>query len=588
MGLRIIFNIKISLENQIMGGIKMGSVKILSGEGKGFTVEKTAVAHINPRNCVNCGTCRELCPMEAISESQRVICRICPECTEQDAMTFDEMYEFTTKAACTMGCPLGISPQGYINLTRSGKLEEAYKLVWDKNPLPSVCARICHHPCEQVCKRGVLVDEPIAIRSIKRYLGEKTTFRAEKYPRLYEERIAVIGAGPAGLTAGHYLSRAGYEVTVFESATEAGGMLKRGIPEFRLDRSVVDEEVTNLENAGLAIRLNERINKHSLEKIQKEYDAVIVAAGAPNSKELKIEGWRLSGVMTAMDFMEQVNHRQEIRRHPGQIFNLGGEVVVIGGGSVAIDTARAALRMGATKVTAVCLECDEEIPCHPWELKEAEDEGITLIQSHSPTRFVGTYPKLEGVEVCKVTSFSKDGKGKISCELDENDTMTIKADWAIVAIGQAPDTMWSSLKGDRVYFAGDISKSACSVIDAMASGRKVALNVDTDLRGRTLKDPMDTHELHSAPLSEKIYPYNRRKSIRPEIPMLAAESRIHSFDEVEGGFDDEAAQMEVLRCLRCGYQVVDEERCIGCGICQRECPEGDVITMEPVAKGGEK
>ncbi len=566
----------------------MDSVKVISGKGREVTVGQTAVAHINPRNCANCGTCREVCPTDAISEYQRVICRICPECTEREAMTFDEMYEFTTKAACTTGCPLGISPQGYINLVRAGKLDEAYKLVWDKIPLPSVCARICHHPCEQVCKRGVLVDEPIAIRAIKRYLSEKTTFKAEKYPRMYDERIAIIGAGPAGLTAGHYLSRAGYEVTVFESAAEAGGMLKRGIPEFRLDRSVVDEEIANLENAGMEIRLNQSIDRHSLKEIQREYDAVIIAAGTPNSKELKIDGWRMSGVMTAMNFMEKVNHRQEIMTHPGQMFDLNGEVVVIGGGSVAIDTARAALRVGASKVAAVCLESGENVPAHPWELKEAEEEGVTLVEGRSPMRFVGKYPKLEGLEVCKVTSFSKDSSGKITFTVDKNDSTIIKADWTIVAIGQAPDPMWSELKDDNVYFAGDISSNACSVIDAMASGRKAALKVDADFRGRTLKDPMDTHILHSAPLSEKVYPYNRRKSIRPEIPMQPVESRIHSFEEVEGCFDDEDAMAEVLRCLRCGYNVVDTDKCIGCGVCQRVCPKGDVITMEPVAEGGEE
>lgn len=564
----------------------MSVVKIVSEKGKEFSIQKDYVARINPKSCINCGTCREMCPVGAISENQRTICRICPECTERDALTIDEMYSFATEKSCTTACPLGISPQGYVNLTRWGKLDEAYELVWDKNPLPAVCSRICHHPCEQSCKRGILIDTPIAIRDIKRYLSENVEYEPQKYPRLYEERIAVIGAGPAGLTAGHYLSKAGYEVTVFEGASEAGGMLKRGIPEFRLARNVVDEEIKALEDAGLTIKLDQRISKFTLNQIKKEYDIVIIAAGSPNSKELKIEGWRLSGVITAMNFMEHVNNHQDIWRHPGQIFKLNGEVVVIGGGSVAVDTARTAVRLGAEKVTVVCLESGENVPAHPWELEEAIEEGITIMEGYSPVRFVGEYPMLEGVELCKVTSFNKNESGRISFTTDKENTVSVKADMAIVAIGQAPDGIWSEVADENVYFAGDVSSSACSVIDAMASGRKVAYEVDAVLRNRTLRDPMESHELHDAPLMEKIYPYNRRKTVRPQRPVLDAHTRINSFGEVEGCFNDEQLKEEVLSCLSCGYQFVDQDKCISCGVCQKVCPKGDVITMIPVDKGG--
>lgn len=566
----------------------MNQVKFVSKQNKEFYVERNAVASINPNKCVNCGTCRELCPVGAIQENQRAVCRICPDCTGKPGLTVNEMYSLATEKSCTTGCPLGISPQGYINLINDDKLDEAYKLIWDKNPLPSICSRVCHHPCENNCKRGILVDTPLAIKGIKRYLSEKIDYIPTKYIRMYEEKIAIIGAGPVGLTAGHYLSKIGYEVTLFEGAVEAGGMLKRGIPEFRLDRDVVDKEVSNLEKAGLAIKRGVQINKISLDKIKKEYDVVIVATGAPNSKELQIEGWRMNGVMTAMSFMQQTIHNQEIMHHLAQSFEVNGEVVVIGGGSVAIDTARTALRLGASKVTVVCLESGENIPCHSWELDEAREEGIEIMEGYSPIRFVGGMNlKLDGVELCKVTSFNKDSSGRISFTTDKENTTLVNADWAIVAIGQKPDSLWTDISDNNVFFAGDVKNSACSVIDSMASARRTAIEVDAYLRGSEMKDTVATHTLHEAPPNEKVYLQNRRKTLRPERPLLNVEERIHSFDEVEGSFNDLQAKQEAMRCLQCGYHMVDEDKCIGCGICQKMCPKGDVIIMKRIDEGGE-
>lgn len=548
------------------------------------------VAHINPRKCINCGTCRELCPVSAIEENQRAICRICPSCTERPAVTVNKMYSLPTEKACTTGCPLGISPQGYVNLTYLGKLDEAYKLIWDKNPLPSVCARICHHPCESYCKRGILIDRPIAIRALKKYLGEKVDYKPAKYPRVYDEKIAVIGAGPAGLTAGHYLSMLGYEVTVLEGGHEAGGMLKRGIPEFRLDRSIVDKEIANLEAAGLEIKLQQNINKYSMNDLKKEYDAVIVATGAPNSKELFIENWRLAGVMTAMNFMEQVNSKAAVRRHLGQLFKFeGGEAVIIGGGSVAIDAARTALRVGASKVTVVCLESGDAVPAHPWELEEAKEEGITIIEGYSPKRFTcELFPTLSGVEFSKVKSLGQDEFGKFIIETDDEDTIVVKADWSVVAIGQSPDEFWNEITGRKVFFAGDVRSNKCSVIDAMASGREVAFAVDAQLRRRKLKDPKANHELHLAPLLEKLFSYNFRKTARPKLPTVPSAIRVNSFTEVEGCFTDAEAKQEAAACLNCGYEVVDVEKCLGCGICLKMCPKGDAITMVAKPKGGKE
>lgn len=566
----------------------MNDVTIKASKGIEFSIEKTAVANINSKNCVNCGRCREVCPVGAIHENQRAICRVCPTCTGKPAMTINEMYALPTERACTTACPLGISPQGYVNLTKAGKPEAAYKLIWEKNPLLSVCSYICHHPCEQDCKRGLLVDEPISIRGIKRYLCETIDFKPDKYPLTHEETVAVVGAGPAGLTAAHYLASDGYEVTIFDSASEAGGMLKRGIPEFRLPRQVIDADISRLQDAGIHFCMNEKINNTKLEKMKKEYDAIVIATGNPVSKELKIEGNRLEGVMTALGFMERVNSGQEIWRHPGQIFKEHGDVVVIGGGSVAIDAARTAVRLGASSVTAVCLESGEDVPCHPWELQEAYDEGVTLLEGWSPQRYTGLYPKLTGVELAKVNNFKKSEDGKISFDIDKNIKKTLNADLVIVAIGQASDPIAKENRSEGIFYAGDLSGSACSVVDAMASGKKTASDVDAMLQGRELKDVLALRKLNAAPVSEKIYPAARRKTVRPERPMLDAEYRKNNFDVVEKCFDEEDAINEVNRCLGCGYQEVDTDKCIGCGVCQRLCPKGDAITMVRVGlEGGE-
>jgi len=570
----------------------MVQVRIISGKNSEYSLEKNAVASISTKNCVNCGTCRDLCPVGAIQENQRVICRVCPECTGKPGLSYQKMTSLATEKACTTGCPLGISPQGYINLAKAGKEEAAYKLIWDKNPLPSVCSRICHHPCEQNCKRGILVDTPISIRSIKRYLSDQVSCKLENYVPLFEEKIAIIGGGPAGLSAGHYLTKAGYDVTIFEREAEAGGMLRRGIPEFRLDRAVVSREIKQLEEAGLHIETGVIMSKNKLAELKKEYDAIIIATGAPQSKELPIEGRRMNGVMTAMEYLQQNNHNQEMMHHMAQCFDANDEVIVIGGGSVAVDTARAALRRGAAKATVICLESGEQIPAHPWELEEAKEEGVQFIDGVSPICFKGDiHLALKGVEVCKVTSFEKDADGKISFTTDREKTQFVPAGWAIIAIGQEADAGWKQLMANgedpMVFYAGDVNSAKCSVIDAMASGRDAALAVMKKLHGCTQKDNAQSHALNEAPLQQKIYPQTKNKNFRPDTPKISMEERLHTFSEVESGFNSAQTMQEVSRCLECGYMAVDTQRCIGCGMCQKLCPKGDAIIMVPV-EGGAK
>ena len=553
----------------------------------GTTLQKSiapldqVTAYIDPAKCVNCGTCRENCPGDAITENQRQICRVCPTCTAMPGMSVGRMKSLPAETSCTTKCPLGISPQGYVGLTKIGKYEEAYELIWQKNPLPAVCARICHHPCEDGCKRGIVVDNPIKIREIKRYLSEKVDYQPAKYQVRYEERIAVIGAGPAGLSAAHYLAGAGYDVTVYESSTEAGGMLMRGIPEFRLDRDVVRSQIQKLIDAGLKIELNAKVNQFTIEDMKSEYDAIIVAAGAPISRALQIPGFRLSGIMTAINFMEHINNQQMLRRHLGQLFDYrNGKAVIIGGGSVAMDCARTAVRLGASSVTCVCLEEGDAVPAHKWEVAEAREEGIEIIEGYSPVEYeTDLYPHLTGVRFEKVKSMGKDAAGKFTVETDSEDVITVAADWVVEAIGQGKESFWNEVDAEGIFYAGDIAGGKCSVIDAMASGRKTAIEVDERIRGRKVKNytAEEPERLVVAPVGEKLFPYNFRKTIRPETPVLLPDERVRSFAEVEGVFSDLEAFVETDSCLGCGYEVVDPEKCLNCGLCQKLCPKGDVI-----------
>ncbi len=528
-----------------------------------------AVAVIDGDRCVNCGQCESYCPVNAISEYQKEICHLCPDCTEIGAFGVKKVKELQD-VACTLACPLGISPQGYINLLKAGKKREAFELIYEKTPFPVTLGYICHHPCEDVCKRGTIVDGPVHIRALKRYLGnEFIDLEPAPYPVIHDRPIAVIGAGPAGLTAAHCLANRGYPVTVFEQNGEAGGMLLRGIPDFRVDKAAVRKEIKKLEQAGIKFVFNTKLNyPAALDQLKKDYDKIIVAVGTQVSKGLPIEGWRNEKVHLAIDLMEKVNSGHDLR--------LSGKGVVIGGGSVAMDVARTALRLGADSVTVICLEGAAGMAAHPWEISEALEEGITIINDVAPLRYVGWAHALEGIEYAAIENLDPE---TFKYDLKKGTEKVLPANFAIVATGQKTD---KPIEGDDLIYAGDIAGGKCSVIDAMASGREAAIRADNELSGRKYLDYEVERQIGPGERKYKIYPAVRLKAFFPDLEVLDPEERIGNFDLVEKGLEGPQAEMEALRCLSCGYRKVDEEKCIGCGVCQKICPKGDVITMVAV------
>ena len=265
---------------------------ITAGKNKDFEMSRTAVAAIDSKLCINCGICRRSCPTEAIAEYQRAICRYCPDCANGPEMFYDETIEYASLHSCSIACPLGTIPEGYVNKIAEGKFDDAYDLISELNPLPGICGRICNHPCMDDCKRGLLIDEPINIRGLKRFVTDRVSPRIKPFIPKYDLKVAIVGAGPAGITAAFDLSKKGYKVTIFEAGPEPGGMMNVGIPAFRLDKNVLKSEISALEEAGIEIIYNAKIGKNPTidDLFNEKFAAVLLAIGATKGMIIPIEG----------------------------------------------------------------------------------------------------------------------------------------------------------------------------------------------------------------------------------------------------------------------------------------------------------
>jgi formate dehydrogenase beta subunit len=506
--------------------------------------------------------------------------------------------------SCKLACPIMTDVREYVELIARRRFQEAYVAVRRQNPLPAVCGRICTHPCETVCKRGQ-VDEPIAIAGLKRFAADyppKESRKTVSPGKATGHKVAVVGSGPAGLAAAHDLAVLGHEVTIFEKLSVLGGMMAVGIPSYRLPKDVLTEQIDEIKDLGVEMRTGVAFGRDVTLVSLKDsgYGAVFLATGLHLSRGLNVEGEDLPGVLKGVDFLRDVAL--------GSSVVLGEKVLVIGGGNVAIDVARTALRSGVKDVWMVCLEKQEEMPAWASEIERAREEGIAIVNCLGPKRFVEKGGQLSGVEFKRCTCVFNE-KGAFCPCFDEADLTTVEADTVIVAIGQAADfgfaeqdgiavtrrggleadpiTMETPLPG--VFSGGDAVSGPATVISAIAAGKRAASSIDRYLGGKSLPWAASLRSAEVPKVSQSIIESTRRYE-RSTVAALPVKDRIRGFSEVEGVFSEELATREALRCLHCylGAQV-NKGKCVSCLTCVRVCPLGipcaderGEITIDPV------
>lgn len=522
-----------------------------------------AIKQIDDAKCVGCGVCVNSCSMDVLRLNQLHI----------------EKEEITP---CRSACPAGVNMRGYIYLLTEGKLEEAMNLIREALPLPAITGHVCFHPCEKECARKE-VDEAVNINALERYVADYwLQEKAKPALRIYVKKVAVVGSGPAGLAAAYDLVKMGYPVTVFEAQPLLGGMLRVGIPEYRLPGNILDAQINYIEGMGVDFKTNACFGKDltlgGLKK--KEYQAVLFAIGAQQSRRIEIDGAQLPDVLWGLDFLSDVKLKGKVR--------IKDRVVVIGGGNVAIDAALTALRLGAKDVRIVCLECREEMPAHEEAIKTAIDEGVDISVSWGPRRVVGDRKSVKEIELVRCLSvFDKTGKFKPSFE--ERTTRSMETDMVIFAIGENTDlsilpreiktdnnhiladpvTLETSLPG--VFAAGVAVSGPGSVVEAIASGKKAAVSIDRYLRGKDLRSGRDAGvNVVKKPPREGV-----EKRPRQAIPLLPVDQRKNNFNEIKMGLDKDRAEQEERRCMACGSRAFIKylEDCMTCYTCERDCPE---------------
>jgi NADPH-dependent glutamate synthase beta subunit-like oxidoreductase/predicted oxidoreductase len=518
----------------------------------------------------------------SIEQVDQAICNGCSVCT---GMCPTAAVDLDTKSnpdysPCRFACPAGVDMRSYFYLFKMGKMAEAVKTLRESMPLPAVTGRVCPHFCETECSRND-VDDAVNINAIERYIADYSlNEKAKPVPRKYKKKVAVVGSGPAGLSAAYFLTRLGYPVTVFEQQRETGGMLRMGIPEYRLPKDVLDSQVQYIADMGVEFKTGVTVGKDiSVDKLQKDYQAVFFATGNQLSRKIDLEGSNKKDVLWGLDFLKQANLTGNVK--------VGKRVLVVGGGNVAVDVALTALRMGAGQVQLACLEKGKEIPAYKEEIEQAVSEGVKINEGWGPARVLGN-GKVTGIELMKCNSVY-DKAGKFNPVYDKKTTKTIEADMVILAVGQSPDlslapkalklngtavradgvTLETSMEG--VFAGGDIVSPAGSVVGSIASGKRAADSIDRYLRGVDMRKGRTAE-----PAKVQKPPKEGMPSIaRNKTPFRKISKMPGNFDEVKLTFEDEMANIEVTRCMTCGSraEIKIESNCVMCRACELNCPQ---------------
>ena len=567
----------------------------------------TAVA--DPEKCVACGQCVENCPSNALKLGQRLCAK--DEPVKKESITARD-HRWTEKnwntdyrenrqdvapegtSPCKTQCPAHIAVQGYIKLAAQGKYEDALALIKKENPFPAVCGRICPHKCEDECTRGK-IDEPVAIDEIKKFIADKELDGSIRYipQKRYNlgNKVAIVGAGPAGLACAYYLAIDGYAVTVFEKQPKLGGMLTLGIPSFRLEKEVIDVEIEVLREMGVTFKTGVEVGKDiTLDQLRSEgFEAFYLAIGAQGGRALGVEGEDAQGVISGVEFLRNVNL--------GNKADLTGNVVVVGGGNVAIDVARTATRQGAASVNLFCLESRAEMPALDDEIEEAQNDAVVFNNSWGPKRIVTENDKVTGVEFRRCVSVFDD-QHRFSPKYDDNETIIVPADTVLLSIGQsiewgnmldgskvslgrgntaqADSLTWQTAQPD-VFVGGDCATGPKFAINAIAEGKEGAISIHRFVQpGQSLTLGRDRREYHAFDKDNvQLDGYDNIPRQRP----LHNESAKGTFKDDRETFTEEQLKKETERCLGCGAVQVDSYMCIGCGMCTTKC-KFDAIHLE--------
>ena len=573
-------------------------------------------AHVEASKCVACGMCVEVCPVGAAKLGQKL-------CTKHGQIEYPKVelpdnvkwgrdkwdpdyrdhakincYE-TGTAPCKTACPAHLPVQGYIKMAADGRYMDALKLIKHENPFPAVCGAICNRRCEDECTRGT-IDQAVAIDEIKKFIAEQELKEENRFipkcenheGKQFEEKIAVIGAGPAGMSAAYYLRTKGYPVTVFEKEERPGGMLLNGIPSFRLEKSVIEAEIDILRQMGVefccGVNVGEDVTIQELR--DRGYKAFYVAVGAQGGRKAKVPGEDAAGVLTGVEFLRNVNLDEENVK-------LSGKTVVIGGGNVAFDVARTAVRAGSKSVEMFCLESEKEMPAAEDEVEEAREEDIRINCGWGPKEILTEGGKVKGIRLKKCVSVF-DAQGRFAPVYDEETCTDVACENVILSIGQS--ILWGKLlegtavelnrngtavadpvtyqtKEPDIFVGGDVYTGPKFAIDAIAAGKQGCESIHRFVHeghsltlGRDLRQfkELDKHDL-------EIEEFDNAKR---QIPGRKAGVAKETYRDLRSVFTEEQVKKEAARCLGCGATVVDENKCIGCGLCTTKC-EFDAIHL---------